>query len=88
MNLSSNCWTDYSITMANKATPIPDPEPLASLTQDTMQHIDNIKAELDKASKALESLEELGLDTSRMGEKINWGYKARGVILKTFGEKK
>jgi len=87
MNLSLSCWTDYSITMAKQTTPIPDPEPLASLTQDTMQHIDNIKAELDEASKALESLEELGLDTSRMREKINWGYKARDVILKTFGNK-
>ncbi len=73
--------------MAKTNVPIPDPEPLASLTADTRQHIDNIKAELDEAVKGLEGLEELGIDTSRLREKINWGYKARDVILKTFGDK-
>lgn len=67
---------------------IPDPEPLASLTKETLEHIDGIKAELDRATQDLESLEELGIDTSRLKEKIQWGYKARDVILKTFGDKK
>jgi len=52
-----------------------------------MEHIDAIKGELDKASADLEGLEELGIDTSRLREKINWGYKAREVILKTFNHK-
>ncbi len=73
--------------MAKTNAPIKDPEPLASLTAETMGHMDGIKQELDQASKALESLDELGIDTSRLREKINWGYKARDVILKTFGDK-
>ena len=71
----------------NKAKAIADPEPLASLTRDTMDHIEGVKAELDQASGDLDALEELGIDTSRLREKINWGYKAREVILKRFGEK-
>ena len=73
--------------MAKQATPIIDNEPLASLTAETMEHIDAIKGELDKAAKDLEALEELGIDTSRLKEKINWGYKAREVILKTYNNK-
>jgi len=73
--------------MAKQVTPVKDPEPLASLTEDTLQHMDGIKGELDQASKDLESLEELGIDTSRLREKIQWGYKARETILKTFGKK-
>ena len=74
--------------MAKQATPIIDNEPLASMTAETMEHIDAIKVELDKARADLDSLDELGLDTSRLREKINWGYKAREVILKTFNNDK
>ncbi len=74
--------------MVKVNAPIKDPEPLASLTAETMGHMDGIKQELDEAVKGLEALESLGIDTSRLKEKINWGYKARDVILKTFGPKK
>ena len=73
--------------MAKVTTPIEDNEPLASLTQDTLDHINAIKGELDRATTDLDALEELGIDTSRLREKINWGYKAREVILKTFNKK-
>lgn len=73
--------------MAKQNAPNEDNEPLARLTEDTMEHIDGIKAELDQAAMDLDSLEELGIDTSRLREKINWGYKAREVILKTFNNK-
>lgn len=65
--------------------PLPVDEPLASLTEDTLKHIEEIKAELDRARGDLDALEELGLDTSRLREKIDWGYKARQVILDRFG---
>ena len=74
--------------MAKQPIPLPTPEPLASLTEETLKHMDAIVGELDEAKKNLDSLEELGIDTSRLREKINWGYKARDVILKTFGSKK
>lgn len=67
---------------------IPETEPLADLTQDTLDHIDGVKKELDSAVGDLEALESLGIDTSRLREKIDWGYKAREVILKQFGKKK
>ena len=59
--------------------------PLADLRQDAVDHLDKVKGELDEAAKDLDALEELGIDTSRLREKINWGYKARDVILKRFG---
>lgn len=72
---------------SKKANPLPVSEPLADLTADTLDHIEGIKKELDRASEDLDAMEELGLDTSRLREKIDWGYKARKVILARFGEK-
>ncbi len=68
-------------------TPIPDPEPLATLTQDTLDHLDGIVKELDQAKKGLEALESLGIDSSLLREKIEWGYNARDMILKFYGKK-
>jgi len=62
-----------------------EPQPLADLRQDAVDHLESIKGELDEAGKDLDALEELGIDTSRLREKIAWGYKARDVILKRFG---
>ena len=81
------CWTDYSTMMAKKPEQKSDTEPLADLTKETLEHIESIKKELDKASEDLDAIEELGIDTSRLREKIDWGYKARDVILKQFGKK-
>ncbi len=67
--------------------PLPD-EPLATLKEDTLEHIEAIKVELDRANADLDALEEIGIDTSRLREKIQWGYKARSVILDRFGPKK
>ncbi len=63
-------------------------EPLADLTTEAVEHIEGIKKELDRAKEDLDAMEELGIDTSRLREKIEWGYKARKVILARFGEKK
>lgn len=87
MNLSWLCWIDYSIMTAQKSNPVQETEPLADLTRDTLEHIEGIKKELDSASADLDALESLGIDTSRLREKIDWGYKARDVILKQFGKK-
>lgn len=67
--------------------PLPD-EPLAFLKEDTLEHLESVKAELDRAAADLDALEEIGIDTSRLREKIMWGYKAREVILKRFGPNK
>ena len=73
--------------MAKVNKPLPEVEPLAELTKDTLEHIDAIGAELDKATEDLDALETLGIDASRLREKIAWGRKAREVILKQFGPK-
>jgi len=85
--LYCHCSTNCLTTMAKQTTPIKDPEPLASLSRDTLEHMEAIKSELEAAKKGLDALDELGIDTSRLREKINWGFKAREVILKQFGEK-
>jgi len=57
--------------------------PLVELTEEARKHIDAMKAEIDASEKNLDGLEELGLDVSRLREKIDWARKAREVILKT-----
>ncbi len=68
-------------------TPIPEVEPLATLTQGTLDHLDNIIKELDQAKKGLDALESLGIDSSLLRDKIEWGYNARDIILKFYGKK-
>jgi len=58
--------------------------PLADLRAETVGHLDAIKGELDEAQKDLEALEKIGMDVSRLRERIAWGYKAREVILERF----
>ena len=62
--------------------------PLDELNAEALKHLDDMKGELDEAMLDLDALERLGLDQSRLKERIEWGFKAREVILKRFGEKK
>ncbi|MBA7471390.1 hypothetical protein ES707_06696 [subsurface metagenome] len=57
-------------------------KPLAELTAETKKNIDEMKAELERADGDLDALEELGLDVSRLRERVAWGKHARDVILK------
>lgn len=57
--------------------------PLVELTQEAKKHIDDMAAEIAASEKNLEGLEELGLDVSRLREKIEWAKKAREIILRT-----
>ena len=60
--------------------------PLADLRDETVAHLDAIKAELDEADKDLNALDEIGLDVTRLRERVQWGRKAREVILKRFNK--
>lgn len=73
---------------ANKQPPVVAEDPLVTMTKETLEHIDGIKKELDQASGDLDALESLGIESSRLRERIEWGYKAREVILARFGQKK
>lgn len=59
-------------------------DPLASLTKEARDELEKLGADIDKAEKELETFEELGVDTSRLREKINWARKARDLMLKNF----
>ena len=61
--------------------------PLVGLTEEAKAHLEAIKGELDEAVKDLDAMESLGLDVSRLRDKILWGYKAREVILERLSKK-
>jgi len=63
--------------MAKKA------DPLVELTAEAREHLDAMQAEIEASERNLAGLEELGMDVSRLREKIAWAKKAREVILKT-----
>lgn len=67
---------------ASRSNP-PEVTPLVELTAEARKHIDAMQAEIDASEKNLDALEELGLDVSRLREKVAWARKAREVILKT-----
>lgn len=59
-------------------------DPLASLTKEARDELEKLGADIDKAEKELDTFEELGVDTSRLRDKINWAKKARELMLKNF----
>jgi len=69
-----------------KTQNIKDPAPLADLTEEAVKHLDAIGGELDEAEKDLDALSEIGMDVSRLRERIDWGRKARGIIMKRYGK--
>lgn len=61
--------------------------PLAELREETLKHLDAIKGELDEAEKDLDALDKIGIDTSRLREKVEWGRRARDIILERYGKR-
>lgn len=61
-----------------------NPPPLAELRDEAVDHLDAIKAELDEAAKDLDALEKIGMDVSRLRERVEWGKRARDIILDRF----
>ena len=70
-----------------KAQNTNNPAPLADLRDEAVDHLEAIKGELDEATKDLEALEKIGLDVSRLRERVDWGYKARDIIIDRFKKK-
>lgn len=68
--------------MAKKIdTGLPEPDPLISLTDEARKHIEGLDSELTRVEGDLAAMEELGLDTSRLKERVEWARKARTIIL-------
>jgi len=65
-----------------------EPDPLADIRKEAVDHLEAIGSELDEAEKDLDALEKIGVDTSRLRERIAWGRNARDVITKRFGDRK
>jgi len=60
-------------------------DPLVTLTDEARSHLEGIKGEIEASEKNLDALQELGIDVSRLREKIDWAKRARETILKTMG---
>jgi len=71
--------------MAKTTNPL-ETASLADLRAETIAHLDKIKGELDEATKDLDALEKIGLDVSRLRERVDWGKKAREIILQRYGK--
>jgi len=69
-----------------KSQNIPDTKPLAELTDEAVKHLDSIGGELAEAEKDLDALEKIGMDVSRLRERVAWGKKARSIILERYGK--
>ena len=48
------------------------------------KRLTDAKGELDRAEKAMAIMEELGMDTREIREKLDWSKKVRETILKEF----
>jgi hypothetical protein len=71
-------------TVNNNASEI---QPLIGLRDEAVEHLNAIGVELDEADKDLDALDKIGMDTSRLRERVEWGKNARKVILERFGKK-
>lgn len=63
----------------------PEAGPFASLDAETRKHIESLESELIRARGDLDAMEELGLETSALRERVDWAEKARKIILERFG---
>lgn len=60
----------------------PDPTPLVELTKEARAEIEKMGDDLDRAEAVFDDFEELGLDVSKVRERIAWSRKARDIVLK------
>jgi len=61
--------------------------PLHDVSAETIASLDAIGKELDIAQGDIEALEKVGMDVSRLKERLDWGRKAREIILERFNHK-
>jgi len=54
--------------------------PLHDVRADTLSSLDNIESELDLADGDIKAMESLGMDVSRLKERLSWGRNAVKVI--------
>jgi len=57
-------------------------DPLVTLTADAKIEIEKLGKDIERSEGDMLALEELGLDVSRLRDKIQWARKAREIVLK------
>lgn len=62
--------------------------PLAELTEEGEKVLEEMNAEIKRAEEDLAAVEELGVDTSRLKERVNFAKRARDVVLKRLSRSK
>jgi soluble P-type ATPase len=70
--------------MATQSKTAADQGPLHDVSAETIKSLDAIGVELDIAQGDIEALEKVGMDVSRLKERLDWGRKAREIILERF----
>jgi len=70
----------------NKTTPA-DQGPLHDLRAETLASLEAIGKELDIAEGDIDAMERTGMDVSRLRERLEWGRKARSIILERSNHK-
>lgn len=70
----------------SKVTAVPQ-GPLHDISAETIKSLEAIGVELDKAEGDIKALEAIGMDVSRLRERVDWGRKAREIILERFNHK-
>ena len=60
----------------------PIPRDFAQLTDEAKKHFDAMGKEIEQVEADMDALEQLGLDTTQLREKVAWAKNAREVILK------
>ncbi len=66
---------------------IPTVNPLADLKQDAIDNLNNIKSQLDETEKDIAAMDAIGLDTSKLKDRLEWARNARKIILNRYGIK-
>ena len=66
-------------TMAEKKD---QPLPLFELNEEGKEKMKQVEAQLQAAKQRLKDMQDLGLDVSRLEDKIAWGEKALKVLTK------
>lgn len=69
-----------------KTQNIPPTPPFADIRAETIENLDAVKEQLEEAEKDIEVLTKLGMDVSRLKERVEWGKKARDLMLKRYGK--
>jgi hypothetical protein len=74
--------------MAANDKKAPEAAPLVDLRREAAENLNKIEADLAEAEKDLDALEKIGMDVTRLRERVEWAKNARKIIMERFTERK